>query len=165
MDTKTETKMIVIISTISIIVVTMTSAEQMANAAASTTTNSNTIDCQSKKGTASTTIFGTLGYAGGTCTGENGGTAAAGGIISKPVTPTTTTIKSTTANSNTINCQSKKGSANTAPFGTLKYAGGTCTGKNGGTAAAGGVKSNSGAVGIHGIQGPNGSSHAGGIRK
>jgi hypothetical protein len=71
----------------------------------------------------------------------------------------------TTTNSNTINCQSKTGTASTNIFGTLGYAGGQCTGENGGTVAAGGIKSNSGAVGIHGVQGPNGNSHVGGFRR
>ena len=35
----------------------------------------------------------------------------------------------------------------------------------GGTAAAGGIKSDSGAVGTHRIQGPNGNSHFGGFVK
>ncbi|HEY6883992.1 MAG TPA: hypothetical protein VI278_08150 [Nitrososphaeraceae archaeon] len=52
---------------------------------------------------------------------------------------------------------------NTAVFGTLKYAGGKCTGQNGGTVAAGGIKSGSGAVGTHRTQGPNGNSHFGGF--
>jgi hypothetical protein len=62
-----------------------------------------------------------------------GGTVAAGGITSNPLAS-----KDTTTNTNTINCQSKKGSTNTAVFGTLKYARGKCTAQNGGTIAAGG---------------------------
>ena len=107
MDSKKTIKMILIISTISAIV-TMVPMEQKANAATNTTTDVNT---------------------------------------------------------NTINCQSKKGSTNTAIFGTLKYAGGKCTGQNGGTIAAGGVKSNSGALGVHRTQGPNRNSHFGGFIK
>ncbi|MGB8036235.1 MAG: hypothetical protein WCF03_20665 [Nitrososphaeraceae archaeon] len=38
-------------------------------------------------------------------------------------------------------------------------------GENGGTVAAGGVNSNSGSIGMHGIQGPNANSHFGGFRK
>ena len=89
-----------------------------------------------------------------------GGTVAAGGITSNPLAS-----KDTTTNTNTINCQSKKGGTNTAVFGTLKYAGGKCTGQNGGTVAAGGIKSDSGAVGTDRIQGPNGNSHFGGFVK
>jgi hypothetical protein len=107
MHSKKAIKMVLIVSSISLIV-TMASMEQKANAATSTTTNINT---------------------------------------------------------NTINCQSKKGGTNTAPFGTLKYAGGKCTGQNGGTVTAGGVKSDSGAVGTHRTQGPNGNSHFGGFIK
>jgi CHRD domain len=77
----------------------------------------------------------------------------------------TATANSKNTNPNSINCQSKKGSTNTAAFGTLKYAGGKCTGQNGVSVAAGGVKSNSGSVGIHGTRGPNGNSHFGDIRK
>jgi hypothetical protein len=105
MHSKKAVKLVLIISTISLIV-TMASIEQKANAATSTTTNINT---------------------------------------------------------NTINCQSKKGGTNTAVFGTLKYAGGKCTGQNGGTVAAGGIKSDSCAVGTHRTQGPNGNSHFGGF--
>jgi hypothetical protein len=54
----------------------------------------------------------------------------------------------------------KKGSTNTAIFGTLKYPSGKCTGQNGGTIAAGeNFKSNSG------VQGPNSNSHFGGFIK
>ena len=95
MHSKKAIKMVLIISTISLIV-TMASIEQKANAATNTTTNINT---------------------------------------------------------------------NTAVFGTLKYAGGKCTGQNGGTVAAGGIKSDSGAVGTDRIQGPNGNSHFGGFVK
>jgi hypothetical protein len=38
-------------------------------------------------------------------------------------------------------------------------------GENGGTVAVGGFNSNSGSVGIHGIQGPNANSHFGCFRK
>ena len=72
----------------------------------------------------------------------------------------TATSTTTDINTNTINCQ---GGTNTAVFGTLKYAGGKCTGQNGGTVAAGGIKSDSGAVGTHRTQGPNGNSHFGGF--
>jgi hypothetical protein len=97
--------MVLIISTISLIV-RMASIEQKANAATSTTTNinTNTINCQSKKGGTNTAPFGTLKYAGGKCTGQNGGTVAAGGIMSDQLSS-----KNTTTNTNTINCQSKKG--------------------------------------------------------
>jgi hypothetical protein len=107
MHSKKAIKMVLIISTISLIV-TMASIEQKANAATNTTTTTNT---------------------------------------------------------NTINCQSKKGSTNTAVLGTLKFASGKCTGQNGGTVAAGGIKSDSGAVGMHNTQGPNGNSHFGGLVK
>jgi hypothetical protein len=82
------------------------------------------------------------------------------------VTTTKSAATTITPNTNDINCQSKKGTANTeTALGTLKFAGGKCTGENGGTVAAGGVKSNSGAIGIHGINGPNGNSHIGGFIK
>ena len=85
---------------------------------------------------------------------------AAGGITSKPSTPTTSS-----ENTNNINCQSNKGTENTANPGTLNFAGGKCIGENGGTVAAGGVKSNPGSIGMHGINGPNGYSHIGGFIK
>jgi hypothetical protein len=174
MDSKALIHSILAISTISIMLVTMTSIEQRANtasavtmtksiAATTVTTNANDINCQSKKGTANTANLGNLKFAGGKCTGENGGTVAAGGITSKPLTSTGS--GKNTITSNDINCQSKKGTANTANLGNLKFAGGKCTGENGGTVAAGGVKSNSGAIGMHGINGPNGSSHMGGFIK
>jgi hypothetical protein len=47
----------------------------------------------------------------------------------------------------------------------LNFATGKCTGENGGTVAAGGVKSNSGAIGMHGINYPNDNSHVGGFIK
>ena len=115
MDSKTLILTILIVSTISVILVTMTSFEQIANAA--------TISTTTKSGSA------------------------------------------TTPNGNDINCQSKTGTANTANLGTLKLGGAKCTGENGGTVAAGGVKSNAGAIGVHGIQGPNGNSHVGGFIK
>ncbi len=77
----------------------------------------------------------------------------------------TATANSKNTNPNSINYQSKKGSTNTAGFGTLNCAGGNCTGQNGVSLAAGGVKSNSGSVGVHGTRGPNGNSHFGGFRK
>jgi hypothetical protein len=57
--------MLLIIPTISLIV-TMASIEQKANAAPSTITNinTNTINCQSKKGGTNTAVFGTLKHAG-----------------------------------------------------------------------------------------------------
>jgi hypothetical protein len=116
MDSKALFHSILAISTVTIILVTMTSIEQRANAASAVTTT---------KSTAAT------------------------------ITP----------NANDINCQSKKETANTANLGTLKLAGGKCTGENGGTVAAGGVKSNSGVIGMHGINGPNGNSHVGGFIK
>jgi hypothetical protein len=73
-------------------------------------------------------ISGRLRFAAGKCIGENGGTVAAGGITSKPSTPTT---------SSEINCQSNKGTENTANPDTLNFAGGKCIGENGGTVAAG----------------------------
>ena len=82
------------------------------------------------------------------------------------VTTTKSAARTITPNTNDINCQSKKGTANTeTALGTLKFAGGKCTGENGGTVGAGGVKSNSGAIGIHGINGPNDNSHIGGFIK
>jgi hypothetical protein len=48
---------------------------------------------------------------------------------------------------NNINCQSKTRTTNTQTnLGTLKLGGAKCTGENGGTAAVGGIKSNSGAI-------------------
>jgi hypothetical protein len=61
-------------------------------------------------------------------------------------------------NPNTIDCNSKKGTADTFA-GPLKYGGVKCEGQNDGTASAGGIKSNSGSIGIHGIIGPNDNSH------
>lgn len=82
------------------------------------------------------------------------------------VTTTKSADRTITPNTNDINCQSKKGTANTeTDLGTLKFAGGKCTGENGGTVAAGGVKSNSGAIGMHAINGPNDNSHIGGFIK
>jgi hypothetical protein len=63
-----------------------------------------------------------------------------------------------------VDCNSKKGTTNTFA-GSLNYGGVKCEGQNGGTAAAGGIKSDSGTVGIHGIQTPNDNSHLGGIIK
>ncbi len=65
-------------------------------------------------------------------------------------------------NSNPIDCSSKKGSANTLA-GPLNYGGVKCEGQNGGTAAAGGIKSEPGSIEIHGIQGSNDKTHFGGI--
>ena len=84
------------------------------------------------------------------------------GDAASAVTTTKSAARTITPNTNDINCQSKKG---TAPLGTLKFAGEKCTGENGGTVAAGGVKSNPGAIGIHGINGPNDNSHIGGFIK
>lgn len=82
------------------------------------------------------------------------------------VTTTKSAARTITPSTNDINCQSKKGTANTeTALGTLKFAGEKCTGENGGTVAAGGVKSNPGAIGIHGINGPNDNSHIGGFIK
>jgi hypothetical protein len=82
------------------------------------------------------------------------------------VTTTKSAARTITPNTNDINCQSKKGTANTeTDLGALKFAGEKCTGENGGTVAAGGVKFNSGAIGIHGINGPNDNSHIGGFIK
>ena len=82
------------------------------------------------------------------------------------VTTTKSADRTINPNTNDINCQAKKGTENTeTALGTLKFAGGKCTGENGGTVAAGGVKSNSGAIGIHGITGPNDNSHIGGFIK
>lgn len=68
--------------------------------------------------------------------------------VEQTVNAVTTTTATTTSNANTINCQSKKGTTSTTTaLGTLKFAGGKCTGENGGTVAAGGVKSNSGTIG------------------
>ena len=79
---------------------------------------------------------------------------------------TTKSATTTTPNGNNINCQSKNGSADTqTSLGNLRFAAGKCTGENGGTVSAGGVKSNSGAIGMHGTNGPNGNSHVGGFIK
>ena len=67
-------------------------------------------------------------------------------------------------NTSTIDCNSKKGTADTAA-GAIKFGGAKCEGQNGGTVAAGGIKSGSGAIGLHGSQGPNDNSHFGGIIK
>jgi hypothetical protein len=67
-------------------------------------------------------------------------------------------------NTSTIDCNSKKGTADTAA-GAFKFGGAKCEGQNGGTVAAGGIKSGSGSIGLHGSQGPNGNSHFGGIIK
>ena len=40
-----------------------------------------------------------------------------------------------------------------------------CEGENGGKSAPGGIKTDSGALGLHGSQGPNGNSHFGGFVK
>ena len=83
------------------------------------------------------------------------------GDAASTVTTTKSAARTITPNTNDINCQSKKGTANTeTALGTLKFAG-----ENGGTVAAGGVKSNPGAIGIHGINGPNEDSHIGGFIK
>jgi hypothetical protein len=66
---------------------------------------------------------------------------------------------------NAIDCNSKKGTTNTLA-GSLNYGGVKCEGQNGGTAFAGGLGSNSGSIGIHGIQGPNDNAHfAGNIKR
>ena len=58
------------------------------------------------------------------------------------VTTTKSAARTITPNTNDINCQSKKGTANTeTDLGTLKFAGEKCTGENGGTVTAGGDKS------------------------
>lgn len=65
---------------------------------------------------------------------------------------------------NAIDCNSKKGTTNTI-VGSLNYGGVKCEGQSGGTAFAGGIGSDSGSVGIHGIHGPNDNAHfAGNIR-
>jgi len=51
------------------------------------------------------------------------------------------------------------------PILTHKYAAGKCTDENGGTVTAGGDKSSSGLVGIHGIERRNGNSHFEGFSK
>jgi hypothetical protein len=105
---------ILVVSIFSVTLVTTISVEQRVNAALATTTttksattttpNGNNINCQSKNGSTNTqTSLGTLRFAAGKCTGENGGTVAAGGITSKPSTPTTSS-----ENTNNINCQSNK---------------------------------------------------------
>jgi hypothetical protein len=141
--------MVVVVS-----LICMTPIAQVSNAVDSI--NTGTIDCNSKKGTADTSA-GAFKYGGAKCEGQNGGTVAAGGI--KPVTGNTNiTSKST------IDCNSKKGTADTSA-GAFKYGGAKCEGQNGGTVAAGGIKSGSGSIGLHGSQGPNGNSHFGGIIK
>ncbi len=65
---------------------------------------------------------------------------------------------------NTINCNSKKGTAHTLA-GALNYVGVKCEGQNGGTASTGGIKFNSGAIGMHGMQGPKDNSDIGEIIK
>jgi hypothetical protein len=67
-------------------------------------------------------------------------------------------------NTSTIDCNSKKGTADTSA-GAFKYGGAKCEGQNGGTVAAGGIKSGSGDIRLHGSQGPNGNSHFGSIIK
>jgi hypothetical protein len=62
------------------------------------------------------------------------------------------------------NCNSKKGTADTSA-GAFKYGGAKCEGQNGGTVAAGGIKSGSAVIGLHGSQEPSGNSHFGGIIK
>ena len=135
-------------------IITMTSIAQVSNAVDSI--NTSTIDCNSKKGTADTAA-GAFKYGGAKCEGQNGGTVAAGGI--KTVNDNTNITSK-----NTIDCNSKKGTADTAA-GAIKFGGAKCEGQNGGTVAAGGIKSGSGAIGLHGSQGPNDNSHFGGIIK
>ena len=66
---------------------------------------------------------------------------------------------------NAIDCNSKKGTTANTLVGPLNYGGVKCEGQNGETVAAGGIKSGSGSIGLHGSQGPNGNSHFGGIIK
>ncbi|MGN6623472.1 MAG: hypothetical protein ACTHKK_04965, partial [Candidatus Nitrosocosmicus sp.] len=64
-------------------------------------------------------------------------------------------------NQNTIDCNSKQGTANTLA-GNFNYGGVKCEGQNGGTASAGAIKSGSNSLSIHGTQGPNDNAHFGG---
>ena len=153
---KTATPLLLIIAIISMILTTIPII-QVSNAINNPITN--TIDCNSKKGTANT-FAGSLNYGGVKCEGQNGGTASAGGIKSNSVNANAINNPIT----NTIDCNSKKGTANTFA-GSLNYGGVKCEGQNGGTASAGGIKSNSGTIGMHGIQGPKDNSHIGGIIK
>jgi hypothetical protein len=142
--------LIILIITAFSMILTSISLVQISNAVNSI--NPNTIDCNSKKGTADT-FAGPLKYGGVKCEGQNDGTASAGGIRSTAINTNTTST-----GINTIDCNSKKGTADTFA-GPLKYGGVKCEGQNGGTASAGGIKSNSGSIGIHGIIGPNDNSH------
>jgi hypothetical protein len=83
-------------------------------------------------------------------------------IMMTPIAQVSNAVDS--INTSTIDCNSKKGTADTAA-GALKFGGAKCEGQNGGTVAAGGIKSGSGAIGLHGSQGPNDNSHFGGIIK
>ena len=64
-------------------------------------------------------------------------------------------------NQNTIDCNSKKGTANTIA-GNLNYGGVKCEGQNGGTASAGAAKLGPNSLSIHSAQGPNDGTHFGG---
>ncbi|HEX5519455.1 MAG TPA: hypothetical protein VFX18_03360 [Candidatus Nitrosocosmicus sp.] len=64
-------------------------------------------------------------------------------------------------NQNTIDCNSKQGTANTLA-GNFNYGGVKCEGQNGGTASAGAIKSDSNSLSVHGTQGPNDRAHFGG---
>ena len=153
MNTKIAGTIIAVVSLI-FMIITMTPIAQVSNAVNSI--NTSTIDCNSKKGTADTVCW-RLKYGGAKCEGQNGGTVGAGGI--KTVNGNTSITSK-----NTIDCNSKKGTADTS-VGALKYGGAKCEGQNSGTAPAGGIKSGSGDIGLHGSQLPNGNSHFGGIIK
>jgi hypothetical protein len=151
---------VVLIIVIIIMISTITSILQVSNAAAVISINTAPpVDCNSKKGTTNTFAV-SLNYGGVKCEGQNGGTAAAGGIKLNGSNENATKLNTAPP----VDCNSKKGTTNTFA-GSLNYGGVKCEGQNGGTAAAGGIKSDSGTVGIHGIQTPNDNSHLGGIIK
>ncbi len=69
-----------------------------------------------------------------------------------------------TTNTNTIDCDSKKGTADTQA-GNFKYGSLKCECDNGGTLAAGGINSDSESIRLHDSKGPNDNSHIGGISR
>ncbi|MGN6823272.1 MAG: hypothetical protein ACTHJ7_10960, partial [Candidatus Nitrosocosmicus sp.] len=97
----------------------MTPIIKLSNAAI---VNQNTIDCNSKQGTANT-LAGNFNYGGVKCEGQNGGTASAIGIRSNDTTNASSS--SSSSNANTINCNSKQGTANTLA-GNFNYGGVKC---------------------------------------
>ena len=143
-----------VITTVASTFLTITpSAMKLSNAAE---VNQNTIDCNSKKGTANT-FAGNLNFGGVKCEGQNGGTASLIGIRSN----STPKLSPSASNSNIIDCNSKKGTANTFA-GNLNFGGVKCEGQNGGTASAGAAKLGPNSLSIHSTQGPNDGTHIGG---